>query len=59
MESIRTRAMQTIGNVLLAIGAGLGVWVITNLWDSGPLDWLIVAGIIGVGAAFKVRDHDA
>ena len=56
MEPLRPRAMQTIGNVLLAIGAGLGVWVVTNLGDTGPLDWLIVAGIIGVGAAFKVTD---
>ena len=48
--------MQTIGNVLLAIGSGLGVWVITHLGDTGPVDWLIVAGIIGVGAAFKVTD---
>jgi len=56
MEPIWEGTMQTVGNALLAIGAGLGVWVITNLGDSGPLDWLIVAGIIGVGAAFKVTD---
>ena len=55
MEPIRARIMQTIGNVLLAVGSGLGVWVITNLGDSGPLDWLIVAAIVGVGAAFKVK----
>ena len=56
MEPIWEGTMQTVGNALLAIGAGLGVWVITNLGDTGPVDWLIVAGIIGVGAAFKVTD---
>jgi len=45
--------MSVIGNVLLAIGSGLGVWVITNLGSTGVADIAIVLLVISVGATFK------
>lgn len=42
--------MRTTGKVILAIGSGLGVWVITNLADAGVMDFIIVLAIISTGA---------
>lgn len=47
--------MKHAGNVLLAIGSGLGVWVITNLGSTGATDILIVLAFIVVGASLKAR----
>lgn len=49
----RTLPLKVIGNVLLAIGSGLGVWVITNLDSTGISDIAIVLLFILVGATFK------
>jgi hypothetical protein len=39
-----------VGKVLLALGSGLGVWVITNLDSVGMSDLAIVFLFIAVGA---------
>jgi len=49
----RALSLKVIGNVLLAIGSGLGVWVITNLDSTGISDIAIVLLFILVGATFK------
>jgi len=45
--------MRVAGNIFLAIGSGLGVWVITHLGDVGISDFAIVALFIAVGATLK------
>ena len=52
--------MRTVGKMILAIGAGLGVWVITNLADVGYTDIAIVLLLIAVGATLtNARNTDA
>ncbi len=42
--------MKRVGQVLLAVGSGLGVWLLTHLGDAGFTDLLIVLAFIGLGS---------
>jgi hypothetical protein len=44
--------MKTAGKILLAVGSGLGVWVITHLDSTGVTDIAIVVLVLVVGAVF-------
>ena len=42
--------MKTAGKILLAVGSGLGVWVVTHLDSTGFTDIAIVVLVLSVGA---------
>lgn len=42
--------MKMVGKIMLAIGSGLGVWVITHLGDAGMMGIGIVLVLVLVGA---------
>lgn len=50
--------MKHLGTVFLAIGSGLGVWVITHLDSTGIIDILIVLTIIIIGATLKTWSEE-
>ena len=50
--------MRTTGKILLAIGTGLGVWLITNPTDIGATDILIVATILITGGWLAPKQTD-
>ena len=42
--------MRTAGKILLAVGSGLGVWVVTHFDSSGISDIALVVLVLSVGA---------
>lgn len=54
----RGQGVKHLGTVFLAIGSGLGVWVITHLDSTGIIDILIVLTIIIIGATLKTWSEE-
>lgn len=56
MVCLEPGQMQHLANLLLAVGAGLGVWMLTHISDSGFVDLAIVMGFVIAGALLKERE---